>query len=163
MGIYGIVAMILFAAGFVFVGIELFLPGFGWPGISGIICFVAGIFLTAKNFEQGMLITLAVIAALGILFWIVMRLLAKGKLRSPLILRDEMNESGGYVKAGGFEDMIGAEGTALTDLRPTGTGVFGGRELDVITNGKYLRKGAKIVITKTESFRIEVTEFSEDE
>ncbi len=158
MDLLSVIALILFAAGFIFVGIELFVPGFGWPGITGIICFVAGIFLTAKSFEQGMLITLAVIAVLGVLFWIVMRLLAKGKFKSPIILKDEMAENSGYVSAKNVGDMVGAEGTALTDLRPTGMAVFDGKELDVITNGRYITKGAKIVITKAESYRIEVKE-----
>ena len=37
-----IIGIILLIAGFVLVGIELVVPGFGAPGISGIICLVAG-------------------------------------------------------------------------------------------------------------------------
>lgn len=158
MGIWSIIALVLFAAGFIFVGIELFLPGFGWPGVSGIICFAAGIFLTAESFEQGMLITLAVIAVLGILFWIVMHRLAKGKFRSPLILKDEMVEKGGFVSANGLDGMVGAVGTAVTDLRPTGTGSFDGKELDVVSTGKYIPKGTEIVICRAEGYHLVVRE-----
>ena len=44
-----IIGIILLIAGFVLVGIELVVPGFGAPGISGIICLVAGVFLTADT------------------------------------------------------------------------------------------------------------------
>ena len=158
MGVCSIIALVLFAAGFIFVGIELFLPGFGWPGITGIICFAAAIFLTAGSFEQGMLIILAVIAVLGILFWIIMRQLAKGKFKSPLILKDELVEKGGFVSANGLESSVGTVGVAVTDLRPTGTGSFDGRELDVISSGKYIPKGTEIVICRAESYRLVVKE-----
>lgn len=42
--------------------------------------------------------------------------------------------------------MIGSEGKAVTDLRPAGIGAFGGRRLDVVTDGQYVLQGARIRI-----------------
>ena len=36
------VGILLFIAGFILIGIEMVIPGFGAPGICGIICLVAG-------------------------------------------------------------------------------------------------------------------------
>ena len=44
-----VIGMLLLIAGFVLVGTEMVLPGFGAPGITGGICLVAGIFLTADS------------------------------------------------------------------------------------------------------------------
>ena len=56
------VGILLFIAGFILVGIEMVVPGFGVPGISGITCLIAGILLTAKDVEQGLTITVIVVA-----------------------------------------------------------------------------------------------------
>lgn len=162
MSIWAILALILFAAGFVLIGIELFVPGFGWPGISGIICFVGGVFITVRSFEYGMLIVLGCIVIAGLLFWLLMRKLAKGKFKSPLILKDEIEEKGSYVSSKGLSEMEGKIGTTLTDLRPTGTARFEDRELDVVSSGKFILKGKQVVIVKAEGYRLVVKETEEE-
>lgn len=162
MSIWAILALILFAAGFVLIGIELFMPGFGWPGISGIICFVGGVFITVRSFEYGMIIVLGCIIIAGLLFWLLMRMLAKGKFKSPLILKDKIEDNGSYVSSKGLADMEGKVGITLTDLRPTGTARFEDRELDVVSSGKFILKGAKVIIVKAEGYRLVVSE-AEDE
>ena len=47
--ILGIVVLII---GIVLVGVEVYMPGFGLPGISGTICTIAGIFLTGKDMSE---------------------------------------------------------------------------------------------------------------
>ena len=44
-----ILGIVLLAAGFLFVGIETLIPGFGAPGILGGCCLVAGVFLIADS------------------------------------------------------------------------------------------------------------------
>ena len=43
------IGILLLIAGFILVGIEMIIPGFGAPGISGIVCLIGGILLTAKR------------------------------------------------------------------------------------------------------------------
>ena len=45
----------LFIAGFVLIIVEMFNPGFGVPGILGLIFLIAGILVTANALEQGLL------------------------------------------------------------------------------------------------------------
>lgn len=60
-----IVGIILFIAGFILIAVEMVVPGFGAPGISGIACLVIGLFLTADTIEEGAFITVIVLALLG--------------------------------------------------------------------------------------------------
>ena len=62
-----IIGIIILIIGFVLVAVELVLPGFGLPGIAGGICLLAGVFLTARTVEEGILIAIVVIVILGIL------------------------------------------------------------------------------------------------
>lgn len=54
MGTLEIIGIILLIAGFVLAGIEMYLPGFGLPGILGGACLILGIIFTAKTIEQGL-------------------------------------------------------------------------------------------------------------
>ena len=47
-----ILGIILFIAGFILIAIEMVIPGFGAPGISGIACLIAGVFLTADPWRK---------------------------------------------------------------------------------------------------------------
>jgi membrane-bound ClpP family serine protease len=49
---------------------------------------------------------------------------------------------------------LGKQGVAATDLRPSGVGNFDGIEFDVITEGRYIIKGTKLVIYKVYGSKI---------
>lgn len=152
-----IAGILILIAGFVLVGIEMVVPGFGAPGILGIICLLAGIFLTADTVETGILITVVVIVILGILMTVIMGFLSRKKLASPVILETEM-KAGGAIDSSDLAYLISREGTAATDLKPAGKGNFEGIELDVFSEGQYIEKGSPIVISKISQNRLMVRE-----
>ena len=158
MEILSIVAIVLLVAGFVLLGIEMVVPGFSLPGISGIICLVIGVLLAADSVEEGIIITLIVLALLGIMFAVLLWLLSKGKLRSPIILKEEQKAEQGYISSKDLEYLLGKEGTAATDLRPSGMGDFDGVVLDVLSEGTYIDKGTALVINKVKGSRLIVKE-----
>ena len=51
-----ILGIILFIVAFIFIGIEMIIPGFGAPGIIGCCCLVAGVSLTANTYTQAIMI-----------------------------------------------------------------------------------------------------------
>ena len=65
-------------------------------------------------------------------------------------------EEEGYSSAPSKKELIGLEGEAVTSLRPTGTGEFQDKKLDVVTDGEFISKGAPIKIKEVEGFRIVV-------
>lgn len=151
------IGIILLIAGFVLVGIELVVPGFGAPGISGIICLVAGVFLTADTVEAGIFITVVVIVLLGILMTIIMGFLSQKKFKSPIIL-DEDLKAGAPISSSDLDYLLQKEGIASTDLKPAGKGNFEGIELDIFSEGPYIKKGSPIVISRINQNRLMVKE-----
>ncbi len=149
-----ILAIILFIAGFVLIGIEMVIPGFSVPGISGIICLLVGIFLIADSVVEGAIITIIILALLGIMLAIILGLLSKGKLTSPIILKDEQNKNKGFISSSDLQYLLGKQGVASTDLRPSGTGNFDGIEFDVISESKYISKDTKLVIYKVQGSKL---------
>lgn len=152
------IGIVLLIAGFVLVGIEMVVPGFGAPGISGIICLVGGIFLTTDSLEEGILVTVIVIVVLGILMTIIMGLLHYRKFKSPIILDTEVKSENAYLGPSDLEYLLHREGIATTDLRPAGKGNFDGIELDIYSEGAYIKRGRKVMIDKISNNRLMVRE-----
>jgi len=142
------IGILLFVAGFILMGTEMLLPGFGAPGITGSICLAAGIMCTADSIEEGLTITIIVVVILAVMFTVILALFHMKKLKSPIILQEEMDAEKGYLSTSDLEYLIGKEGTATTDLRPAGKCNFEGIEFDVRSEGRYIAKGSKVRISR---------------
>lgn len=149
----GIVLLII---GFILVGIEMVVPGFGAPGISGIVCLIGGIILTAKNIEEGLTITVVVVVILAVMMTVVMVFLKH--IKSPIILDTEIKSTQGYISVSDMEYLVGKEGMAVTDLRPAGKCDIEGVEFDVRTEGRYIMRGNKVIISRIHENMIMVKE-----
>lgn len=157
-----ILGLLCLLAGFIFVGIEMIVPGFSVPGISGIVCLIAGVFLLADTVMEGFFITVIVLALLGILMAVMLYLLSKGKFRSPIILEEEQKSTEGYLSSSDLKYLLGKKGVAMTDLRPTGVGQIDGINFDVISEGNYISAGAPVEIIKVEGSKLIVRVSEED-
>lgn len=144
------IGILLLIAGFVLVIVEMILPGFGAPGIIGSICLVAGIILTADTIEAGITLTVVVIVVLALAFTIILALIHMRKIKSPIVLQEEMKAEKGYLSTSDLEYLVGKEGIASTDLRPSGKCNIDGVEFDVRSEGKFVTEGQKIRITRVQ-------------
>lgn len=149
-----LISVVLLITGFVLIGIEFTAPGISFPGIAGTVCLVVGVFLTADGIVEGTLMTIMILAILGMMLGVTLWLLAKGKLVKPLILTEEQTKERGYISSSDLEYLLGKEGVALTDLRPTGIGSFDGINFDVISGGQYIAKGEFIVINQVKGSKL---------
>lgn len=153
-----LVGILLLTAGFILAGIEMILPGFSVPGVSAIICLVAGVFVLSDSVMEAAFITIAVLALLGILMAVILWLLSKGKLRSPIILEEEQKKTEGYLSSSDLKYLLGKQGVSVTDLRPSGIGKFDDVNFDVMSEGNYISRGTEIEIIKVEGAKLVVRE-----
>lgn len=151
-----ILGIVLLIAGFVLVGVEMAIPGFGLPGISGIVCLILGIITSADSIEQGIMITIMVVVLLAVMLTIFVMILKK--VRKPFVLDDNLKVEHGFLNSQDLNYLVGREGIASTDLRPSGKCNIDGVEFDVRTQGKYILKGTKIVIMRIHENAIIVRE-----
>jgi membrane-bound ClpP family serine protease len=149
-----VLAVALFIIGFILIGIEMVTPGLHAPGLIGAACLLVAIFMVSDTFEEGAIITIIVLALLGVMLAIILWLLSKGKLKSPIILKEEQNKEKGYISSSDLNYLLGKQGIAITDLRPTGVGNFDGIDFDVITEGRYIIRDTKLIIFKVQGSKI---------
>ena len=149
-----ILAIGLFITGFILVGIEMITPGLHAPGIVGTVCLLAAVFMVSDTFVEGAIITIIVLLLLAIMLAVILGLLSNGKLKSPIILEEEQNKDKGYISSGDLKYLLGKQGVALTNLRPTGIGNFEGITFDVISEGNYISKDTKLIIFKVQGSKL---------
>ena len=137
--------------------VELFAPGFGLPGISGLILTVIGVVITWNTYGAvaGLAATLIALALAGIVISISLKSAANGKLsRSALIL----NEVTPPVDHEESDALMGKTGKTVTVLNPVGFAEFDGVRLNVVSEGSYLDKDKPVQVTKVEGNKIIVKE-----
>ncbi len=143
--------------GFILIGIELTAPGLSAPGITGIICLLISVFLIADTITEGVILTFIIVTILGIMFFIAIKLISKGVLNNKLVLNTEESLSEIKEQNTNLSMLIGKEGTALTDLRPSGFVDIEGRRIEVMSNGRFINKTEliKAVDTKGKTLIVE--------
>lgn len=153
-----IVALILI--GIALLAIEVFLiPGFGVSGILGMAALITGIFLVTDSLLEGLIFTTGALTVLGFIVYLSFRLPRTRRIWKRFSLSTRQTSKEGYVAPKPqYEMYLGQVGTALTQLRPAGTGDFDGVHLDVVTEGGFIGAGTSIRIIGVEGTRIIVRE-----
>lgn len=154
-------AAICLVVGIILVAIEIFIPGFGLPGIAGILLLIVGVVLGASSLLEALVLILIILVILGLLTAIAMRSYTKGRLsRTPLVLHTELDHEAGFSSTKDMEYFIGRKGVTLTPLRPAGIADFDGVKLDVVSDSAFVEKGTPIQVTNVEGRRIVVTSYT---
>ena len=134
--------------------LEMYLPGFGLPGIAGVVLSVLGIVFMADSVLEGLIAALIELALLCIAFSFAIRAAAKGKLaKSKLVLHAVATDP---KEENPLLFYVGKEGVVATRLSPVGTGEFDGVRLTVLSEGEFVEAGEKVKVTRVEGNRIYV-------
>lgn len=160
--------IIIFIVGVVLLLLEIFVvPGFGLFGVLGITAIVASLFMgLLADFEivTWNMISVALIqlaSAFVVTFiagYFLSKVLPKTDFFNRLILKDNIVIRSGYTTEPEVHQLVGKEGEALTDLRPSGTAIFDENRIDVVTEGSYLTKGTKVIVVKESGSKVVVRE-----
>ena len=88
----------------------------------------------------------------------IMRALPQTTLFSKLTLANVESAEDGFTSAQAFSDLIGKQGIALNNLRPSGKAEINGNRIDVVTEGDYIEKNSPLIVTEVYGSRIVVRE-----
>ncbi|MGE4282879.1 MAG: NfeD family protein [Clostridia bacterium] len=154
----GWIPILCFALGIGLILIEMLAPGFGVPGISGIVLLLLGVVMTAKTLFQAFIMIIIILAILGIAVAVILRSATKGHLSKSLILSDSMKKESGYISTEALDSFINKEGITATNLRPSGSVDFDGIKLDAVSESSFITKDTKVKVIKISGPRIVVRE-----
>ncbi len=152
----GTLQYVLFILGLLLLVVEMFIPGFGVAGGSGIAMLIIAIIMTAQTPLQAFIMVVVLIALIALVLVVVLRSAKYGKLSNKLILRSASKREDGYSTTINDSALLGKEGVALSLLRPAGMGEFDDQRIDVVSEGSYIEAGTRIKIVNIEGRRIVV-------
>ncbi|SHJ46501.1 membrane-bound serine protease (ClpP class) [Geosporobacter subterraneus DSM 17957] len=152
----GLAVIALFVTGIVLLLIEAMIPGFGAPGIGGVVCIILSIILASDSIALGLTSLFIAFVMTVIVAILLLKYAPRNKYFDRIILGTELNKDGGFSSNITREDLLGAEGVAATLLRPSGTVEINGIKYDVTADGAFIEQGAKVKVIKVEGRRIVV-------
>ena len=158
---------------FIFAGVALLLlealviPGFGIAGISGIGLLIYGLYLLllpevpvgeeiASQAMEGLLIGL-IGGVIGLV--LLGRLMIKTKFWQQLTSPGVQEKKKGYTTTFGWENLVGENGIAATDLHPSGWVTVKDQRVFVVSEGTFIEEGKEVEIMNVDGNRIVVREF----
>ncbi len=158
----------LFVVGVILVILEIFvIPGFGLPGILGIIFIVCGLafsmvandWLNFRVSAPGLLMqSFLVVIFSMIIAVILMVVFGKSMLQSRafkrLVLQDEQRSVEGYTSSRQYVDLVGREAIAKTVLRPSGKIEIDGKWYDAVALDGYVDLGEQVYVEKHENYNL---------
>jgi membrane-bound serine protease (ClpP class) len=163
--------ILIFVIGLILLVLEIFvIPGFGVAGIIGFICIFAGLTLSLiNNSEFGLpggimeamgsvlfRVMITVLIAFTLLFTVGGSIFNFPIFNKMVLSTDQKSEEGFTIKQQEQVNLIGKEGLAITDLRPSGKVEIDNNSYDAIADSEFISKGEMVYITKVEGYSIKV-------
>lgn len=153
--------LLMMVVGVALLVVEMYVPGFGAPGISGIALLVLGFVLLKPPLAEGLILFAILAAILCVALSICLYSASKGRLsRSKLVLND-VAVPASTAETNDLNYFIGREGVTHTALRPAGIGEFDGVKLNVVSDGEFIAMNRPIRVQSVEGNRIVVREITE--
>jgi membrane-bound serine protease (ClpP class) len=140
----------------------LLIPGFGLFGVLGIAGIAGGIYMsllgslpTAQDFSQAGQVLSATLLILLIGGWALLRHLPRSTrlFQSGIFLGTRTDRAIGYESAERRTDLVGIEGVTVTDLRPSGVGIFRDERVDIVSQSEWIEEGTPIRVVSAEGYR----------
>lgn len=143
--------------GLMLLAIEVFVPG----GILGtfavgalMVAVVAGFF--AFGPKGGLMAAVLLVVFGSLFFGVWIRIFPRTPMGRVLTLRKDGHDF--KAADAGPAITVGLEGTAQTNLHPSGIALFNGKRTDVVSEAGYLNAGRPVRVVKVEGNRIVVRE-----
>ena len=140
----------LYIIGLCAITIELFIPG-AIVGICGAGCVIASVifaYLYVSNLLGHILL------GIGICFIPIFFITWYKLLTRTFAVKD--TEEGFSSASDKLDELLSAEGVAITTLRPSGTANINGNKVDVVSEGEMISKNTKIKVIDIKGNRIVV-------
>lgn len=159
------ICILLFCIGLLFLFVEVFVPGFGFFGITGSILLVAGVIVricNGLNLVQSLSLILVVVGAIIILTMIMIYSAQYGLLGRSGLFESRTSIARDYNEPDrAIRKLVGKSGKALTSLNMAGKAKIKGKVYDVVATKSPLEKGANIKVVEIRDNEILVRKWFE--
>ena len=156
------VALAALLLGYVLLVVEFCIPGFGIPGVMGIILAILGLITMQPTPLQALLVVVVYVILLCIALAICLRSAAHGRLSKSRLVLEDVATHPESSEGNDLHYFIGKTGCAHTPLRPAGIAEFDGVRLSVVSGGDYIERGAPVRVERVAGNRIVVAQIKQN-
>jgi membrane-bound serine protease (ClpP class) len=164
--------LILFFAGIILLLIELLvIPGFGVVGILGLMAIITSLalamvgrfeLLTFRDVQMALSKVTASLVATILAAIVLAKFLPRTSLGRQVILQDTQLHDNGYIaQSQDRTQLIGMTGVTLTLVHPSGIVVINEKRYDVVSEGEFIERNARVKVLDVEGARIVVRKLHE--
>lgn len=148
--------LLLLLFGFGLVVLEVFIPSLGILAVGATACIVAALYLGfSESTSLGLGMSAAVLVGVPLILVLAFKAFPETPLGRHMMLRRQASDHPEPATQNRPE-LVGREGVARSDLRPSGVATVDGERLDVVTRGELVEAGARIRIIENRGNRIVV-------
>lgn len=141
--------------------LEVFVPSGGILTVVASVLAVVGVVLFfMESSTWGLVSAIVTMLSIPILLGFAMKIMPHTPIVRMLILSNpkDADAEGGQEQQKGQEpeQLVGAQGQALTDLRPVGTCLIKGQRHQCLATGGLIRQGASVRVVSSDGMQIKV-------
>ena len=162
--------ILLFFIGIIFIALEVFvIPGFGVFGVIGLFTSLSSLILIMLNndmFDFTFVLSRDLIASslsvfisvfsFGLLVLFGGIKLTDSEAFKNIALNETQETEKGYISKKYSDTLLNMNGKSFTVLRPSGKVIIDEKIYDASTNGEYIEKNKKIIVTNNEGSSLKV-------
>ena len=156
---------LLLSLGLLFLIVEVFIPGFGFFGVTGILLLIAGIIVRivdGLNIVQSLTLILLVLGVLIIAFLLMVNSARHGLLGRTGLFETKSSIHKDYDKVDkNLSKLVGQSGRAVGVLNLGGKAKIKGKIYDVVSVNSYIEDGAHIKVVEIRDNTIMVRKWFE--
>ena len=161
------IAAVLLGVGLIFIIIEVFVPGFGFFGVTGSISMVAGIIVRIAmkprlNVTQSIMMILLVIAVFAVCGIVMVHSASHGVLGKTGLFENKSTLSKDYDQVDkSLRKLVGKSGKTVSPLNLGGKAKIRGKIYDVLSINSYIDAGVNIKVVEIKNNTIMVRKWFE--
>lgn len=145
---------LLLIIGAILLCVEMFIPGFGVFGISGVAMIVISAILTLLSGPLGAMIVLTELVVLAVIVYVALSYVKKRQLYGKIILSDVLDQPD--TDSDDYMELIGRQGIVKTALRPVGTVEFNDMLLEAYAESGFIKKDQYVKVVRVDKRKIYV-------
>lgn len=159
------ISAILLIVGAVFFIVEIFVPGFGFFGITGVGSIIAGVIVRicqGLNLTQSLALVLVAVGFFAIAYMFIVFSAKYGILGKTGLVEKSSSLSKDYNKVDKqLKKLVGKSGKTISNLDLAGQAKIAGKIYDVVSISSYIEKGKNIKVVEIKNNTIMVRKWFE--
>jgi len=144
--------IILLTTGLMMIGAEIFVPG-GILGALGGMALFGAVITGFRAFPgYGGYIAIGIVFLVGFVIYLWIKIFPKTRIGKKMTVSNDLSTSKAADPT--LVDLAGKTGQTISQLRPAGYAMIGGRRVDVVTRGEMIEKDTVIRVVRVEGYRV---------